>query len=1176
MPDGTKWGIYAVTEVGTNPTLNTLTGTGQVTLVAPLGFTIVDFNPVSGLWQNNAVINGPTENPTKSYISFGLINDTPQILYSPTAPTLLFTFRKALSYCPDEFYLIENNVDPFDQLPNSVNSNPGNELTVLDFGANPPTQYAYGKNVAPYAWDCHDCDGDGIVNAFEDTNGNGVYDAGIDASDLCDGQGGGCQAITAANLRCETGGTACGNNPGGSQIALAVDITGGAAPFTVKYTDGSSTFILTNYQSGTPFNVPATNGATYHIESVVGNDGCEAAAGDLSGIVPVVVSGALSIVSQPEDATVCYTESTSFDVCASATNGSFTIRWEYSANQGATWLPVNFASGAFSESTLVGGCTTLSVNNVNGLNGYRFRAVAESATALPAISQAAVLNVQGLLQLGSNPTDVNVCAGETVVFNANFINLGAGNITYMWELSHNNGATWWDGMPGPGISGIFSEQLTMQNIEGIANGDIYRLRAHVNGCQLYYTQPAKLRVEGPVEIEALISPVSVCRGEEACFEVQASTIGAGQLLYQWQQKAAGSATWADIQGANSAVFCLASTEGRNGYCYRAVVRTENCSAEFSSEACLTVEDKAVFAQQPQNATICVGETVSFAANASIEAGYAGSVSYQWQGSADGGQTWLDLDNDQNFEGVTEPTLTVLFPALASDMKYRLSAATGICEATYSEAASVIVEGPVEFAQQPDAMAICPGMGASFTASAINLGEGSLHYQWQASTNGIDWADVAESANYAGTQTSTLTVQSANNSRQFRLSAQAGSCQAVYSAAANLAVEAPIVFTEQPASLAVCPDETASFTAKLGSGSSALSLQWQSSPNGQDWTNLAASSIFSGVNSTTLNIAAVAGLEGLQFRLVAASQNCEANSTPAVLSLEDEAICNPAPTYQDCVTLAVKKLDGNIGWSVWVKADSSFTETPYQLPTSGRITLVAPVGFAMQGLTSFNGGQWKPGKVYMNPPQDPGKVYVEFNLTPNQNFLELTPGGERLLFSFSVVNGCPSSLSLMDAIIPAGFSRNEFAGFGGGLTAENIPFHVCGIYGQETWQCPTPLSMVSAVGGNTVENSQSMELDPSDIQVDFNKAATQASEPTSFFGVAPNPVRETLTVSLGENTAGKPGMLRLLNLQGQLVMQAATNGETTHRFDMTNTIPGFYFLTLEVDGKVVEREKIIVQ
>ncbi|GEM_PF-5533475 len=181
LPDGETWGVYVKPDDSISPSNFTITGTAQVTVVMPKDYAWTGLQSVSGTWMSNASYHGPVENPTRSYISFGLLHDLPQIKYVAGQETLLFKFKRTTA-CPDSIYLINNATDPFNQLPNSVYSNPGNELSVFD--PNGAQLYQYAQNYAPSAWSCHDNDGDGILNAFEDSNGNGVYDLGVDASDL--------------------------------------------------------------------------------------------------------------------------------------------------------------------------------------------------------------------------------------------------------------------------------------------------------------------------------------------------------------------------------------------------------------------------------------------------------------------------------------------------------------------------------------------------------------------------------------------------------------------------------------------------------------------------------------------------------------------------------------------------------------------------------------------------------------------------------------------------------------------------------------------------------------------------------------------------------------------------------------------------------------------------------
>ncbi|MBI5915276.1 MAG: hypothetical protein HY842_07860, partial [Bacteroidetes bacterium] len=642
MPNGTRWGVYAIPDSTISPSSNTITGSGQVTIVAPLGFEIEGFQNGSGLWTNNAVINAPVENPSRSYISFGLVSDMPGIDYSATQPTLLFTFKKT-GDCPDSLHLIENGVDPFDQLPNSANSNPGNEITVIDFGVFPIGQYTYHDNIALYAWDCHDCDGDGIPNAHEDTNGDGEWTPGVDVSDLCDG-GGGCEAITAAQLRCASGGTGCGDNPSGP-VSLAIDITGGTPPFTVKYSNGSTILTLQNYQSGTSFAVPASNGAVYSLVEITESEGCAGNPDDFTGEVEILLPGAAQFTTQPANVTVCAAQSASFEVCASATNGSFDIRWEFSTNQGATWQLLNL-TGVFSQSDLGNGCKTLFVDNVTGLHGYRFRAVAEGTNVATATSQAATLTVQGPIQVGSQPVNVKVCGGEPAVFTADFINNGGGDIEYTWQLSHNNGASWWDAMPGPDLTGINSTVLTLENVPGNFNGDIFRLRARVGDCGFVYTQTALLTVEGPLEVTAHPANVKVCAGEPAVFTAGFGNFGAGSTDYKWQTSHDNGASWQDVAqsanvtGVNSTTLTLLDATLQHNDRFRLRGKVGTCGAVFSLTALLTVDGPVEITAQPQSTTICRGSEACFEVAATVA--NDGQPSYQWQVKMPGSTDWADI------------------------------------------------------------------------------------------------------------------------------------------------------------------------------------------------------------------------------------------------------------------------------------------------------------------------------------------------------------------------------------------------------------------------------------------------------------------------------------------------------------------------------------------------------
>mgnify|MGYP001303743967 CR=1 FL=1 len=174
LADGETYAVYVRPDATINPSPMTITGTGQITIVAPSNFTYTNFTNVSGIWSANATVTSPVENPTKRYISIGLTLDD-GIDYVSGQETMLFKLKRT-SACGPEVYLIADN-DPFAQLPNSAGTNPGNDLSVIDIGRAGLPSYFYSKNYGS-APGCVDSDGDGIFDHIEDANGNGIVDPG--------------------------------------------------------------------------------------------------------------------------------------------------------------------------------------------------------------------------------------------------------------------------------------------------------------------------------------------------------------------------------------------------------------------------------------------------------------------------------------------------------------------------------------------------------------------------------------------------------------------------------------------------------------------------------------------------------------------------------------------------------------------------------------------------------------------------------------------------------------------------------------------------------------------------------------------------------------------------------------------------------------------------------------
>ena len=145
MPDADTYGVYLKPCGDLTPSSNTITGTGQATVVLPLGNDANNLKAYAGVWTESGAVSAPDEAPSKNYFSFGFLADSPKIVVEAGKETLLFTFKVEGSALGAP-QLLDNDTDPFANFPNSANSNPGNEISMLDFGVSPVGYYYYSGN----------------------------------------------------------------------------------------------------------------------------------------------------------------------------------------------------------------------------------------------------------------------------------------------------------------------------------------------------------------------------------------------------------------------------------------------------------------------------------------------------------------------------------------------------------------------------------------------------------------------------------------------------------------------------------------------------------------------------------------------------------------------------------------------------------------------------------------------------------------------------------------------------------------------------------------------------------------------------------------------------------------------------------------------------------------------
>jgi hypothetical protein len=119
------------------------------------------------------------------------------------------------------------------------------------------------------------------------------------------------------------------------------------------------------------------------------------------------------------------------------------------------------------------------------------------------------------------------------------------------------------------------------------------------------------------------------------------TGGSGAITYQWQQSTDGSTGWANSigTGATTATYTPSSATPGTTY-YRVLINAANngCDQAVSNNSIVIISADLVISTQPTDVNECVGGTNTMTITVT---GGSGTITYQWQQSADGSTGWAN-------------------------------------------------------------------------------------------------------------------------------------------------------------------------------------------------------------------------------------------------------------------------------------------------------------------------------------------------------------------------------------------------------------------------------------------------------------------------------------------------------------------------------------------------------
>ena len=505
--------------------------------------------------------------------------------------------------------------------------------------------------------------------------------------------------------------------------------------------------------------------------------------------VTLTVFRVITISNQPTDQIPVAPAAGTFTTLGS-TLDSATISYQWEKSENGDGVTYNTVVGATSNSY-----TTGSTSYDNDFGDY-YRCVLSCPGAANTTTTAARLNVSRTITITAQPTNTTGAVGGTEQFGvtANTSDNDAGDITYQWQVSITDGASWSNVSEGTGGT---TSTYTTPTLTTAYDENQYRCLLACTGATTIPSNAATLQIETvTVNVATQPQPQTVNETQTATFtcsgSVDMGTVGGdaasssfdvdqfdtpaggggggfeGQshhepsVTYQWQKKNDYSVIWSDVAGATSPSYTTSATTYNNDNQdeYRCILSAVGAASDATTdEVALTVLRTFSITSQPSNQTGNEGGTASFTVSTSSS---SGTPTYQWERSDDGGSNYAAVPGATNS---TYTTPTLVYADDANDRYRCVVSLEGSAAPITSDFALLTVLRVINITTQPQAQAVIEGNTATFTIVATITSD-SISYQWQISTNsGASWTNVngANAASY----TTPATVYPVSPSEQFR-------------------------------------------------------------------------------------------------------------------------------------------------------------------------------------------------------------------------------------------------------------------------------------------------------------------------------------------------------------------------------------------------------------------------
>ncbi|MFN8276285.1 MAG: T9SS type A sorting domain-containing protein [Chitinophagales bacterium] len=639
----------------------------------------------------------------------------------------------------------------------------------------------------------------------------------------------------------------------------------GTGSFEYRYTtDAGATY--TGWGATLP-NFPAVVGTSFNsiqIRSVYTGLGCDA-----SGANTYTWTGlADPTLTSPGTATICAGGSNAFSSTAAGGTGTYSHKWQYSADGSTNWTDVvNGTPSNYSYSTAVsGGTSTLTVSTTNAVatGTVYFRdslstVTTPTNTGCNAISSNATLTIVADPTL-SDPGSPGICKGGSTTLTTNATG-GTGTFTYTWK--YFNGTSWVtlsNGTPTGVTYTASTNSLTIATNNGTTPTGSYQYRCDLTtstptggGCDAV-SPTSTVTVNADPTLSAPTS-VSICKGGTANLTSNVTAGGTGTYNLQWNYfngtswvaVSDGTPTGVTYSGNNSNTLTVNAdnaTSSAGTYSYQLVLTTNTpsgagCDATSATGTVTIANDPAAptATKAPSAATVCQGAALTLSA-ITAGGGGAGSCNFETRYSTDNGSTWSSWVAGASPTAFTAVTGTNL-------MEVRQNCGGNGCDISNATQYSwTVVDDPgaPSGTKSPNAGTVCAG--ATLTVSSPTPGSngtGTCNVEYRYSTN--------NGVTYTGWSTSVpsfAAVAGGNNYIEMRTNCNGSGCDISSTTQLFWNVVSDPTVSISPSSTAQCGSINQTLSANVTGGTGTPTYGWEWDQGSSSWTG-------TGTNSSGLNI-----------------------------------------------------------------------------------------------------------------------------------------------------------------------------------------------------------------------------------------------------------------------------------------------------------------------------------